>query len=136
MTKPVLAFVMAFSLCTAMPARAEDQSIVLQAGEKLTRGLVNLTTGWLEVPKQIHHVGQEEGWLTGALRGPFDGIGMFAARTVAGAYEILTFLIPLPFRYQPLLQPEYVWQAEPPETHASQFEPVEPAADAPPDLLL
>ncbi|MGH7230565.1 MAG: exosortase system-associated protein, TIGR04073 family [Nitrospiraceae bacterium] len=122
----IAGLIMNVSLCTAMPAFAEDQPILLQMGTKLTRGVVNLTTGWMEVPKQIYHVGQEEGWVIGVVRGPFDGLGMLAARTLAGAYEILSFPLPIPSRYQPMLLPDYVWQADAPEAPASSFEPIPP----------
>ena len=92
---------------------AEEESLVLQSGKKLARGATNLATGWLEVPKQIYEVGQVEGWFAGILRAPFDGLGMSLARTIAGAYEILTFPVPAPLHYQPLLQPAYVWERDP-----------------------
>lgn len=85
-----------------------------QIGVKLARGVTNFCFGWTEVPKQIYLVGRNEGWLTGSLRGPVDGLGWFVARTIAGMYEIFTFPIPLPPRYQPLMTPEFVWQNEPP----------------------
>ena len=112
---------MAIGIC-AVPVQAKEQPILLQIGTKLSRGAANLVTGWIEVPKQIYRVGKEEGWLIGALRGPIDGVGMCVARTLAGAYEILSFPLPLPFQYQPMLQPEYVWQADLIEVPASSFE--------------
>ena len=100
-------------LGAGQPAAAEEPGIPQQIGTKFVRGVANLATGWVEIPKQIYVVGTSEGWVAGALRGPFDGLGMFAARTIAGAYEILTFPIPVPPNYQPMLSPEYVWEAEP-----------------------
>ncbi|MBD0305310.1 MAG: exosortase system-associated protein, TIGR04073 family [Nitrospiraceae bacterium] len=103
-------------------AYAEEQSIPIAIGTKLTRGVVNLATGWIELPKQIVVVGHEKGWAAGVFRGSIDGLGMGLARTLAGAYEILSFPLPLPPRYQPMLLPDYVWQAEMPEVSAEQFE--------------
>jgi len=94
---------------------AEEPSTVSQIGTKLLRGATNFSTGWVEFPKQIYLVGTNEGWLTGAIRGPIDGLGWFVARTVGGAYEVLTFPFPIPFHYQPLFTPEYVWQPVPAE---------------------
>lgn len=113
------------SLClfTVAHAQEETTSVMNQIAIKLARGAVNFATGWVEVPKQIYLVGREEGWTTGLIRGPIDGLGMFAARTIAGAYEILTFPVPIPPGYQPMVQPDYVWQAETPEVHASHLEP-------------
>ncbi len=107
----LVTFLMGLSL--SIPAvRAEEELLLLQSGTKLARGVTNLATGWLELPKQIYEVGEEEGWLVGVLRGPIDGAGMSFARTVAGLYEVLTFPLPTPLRYQPLLQPAYVWERD------------------------
>jgi putative exosortase-associated protein (TIGR04073 family) len=92
----------------------EVPSLLHQIGMKLGRGIANFATGWAEIPKQIYVVGQNQGWMTGALRGSVDGLGMFVARTVAGAYEIVSFPVPIPPHYQPLLQPDFIWQPEAP----------------------
>jgi putative exosortase-associated protein (TIGR04073 family) len=91
-----------------------EQSLDVQIGTKMARGACNLGLGWVEIPKQIYLASQHGGWAAGAFRGPIDGLGMFVARTFAGMYEILTFPIPLPPHYQPLVGPEFVWQPEPP----------------------
>ena len=91
----------------------DTQGFVDQGSGKFIRGMVNLSTGWVEVPRQIYDVGTHEGWVRGLLRGPFDGIGMFFARTVAGAVEMATFPVPLP-TYKPLLTPTYAWESEDP----------------------
>src|SRR2546429_5269512 len=96
-------------LWSASLALAEEPSAPQRIATKFIRGAANFTTGWMELPKQVYLVGQREGWVTGALRGPIDGLGMFVARTIAGAYEVLTFPIPLPPRYQPILFHECIW---------------------------
>ncbi len=94
------------------PAHAEEfHALGDRISGKLIRGIVNFSTGWIEVPRQIYEVGTHEGWVRGMLRGPFDGIGMFFARTVAGAVETATFPVPLP-TYNPLLMPAYAWESE------------------------
>lgn len=80
---------------------------------KLIRGMVNLSTGWIEVPRQIYEVGTHEGRVRGMLRGPFDGIGMFFARTAAGVVGTATFPVPLP-TYKPLLTPAYACESKNP----------------------
>jgi len=103
---------LAASLVANVPVYAdESQSVGDRISGKLIRGMANLSTGWIEVPRQIYEVGSNEGWVRGLLRGPFDGIGMFFARTVAGVVETATFAIPLP-TYEPLLTPSYAWEAE------------------------
>jgi putative exosortase-associated protein (TIGR04073 family) len=95
---------------------SEAPGVARQIGVKLVRGLANLGFGWVEMPKQIYLIGRERGWLVGTFRGPVEGLGMFLARTVAGGYEIFSFPFPLPPHYQPLMQPEFVWQ--PDQAHA------------------
>jgi putative exosortase-associated protein (TIGR04073 family) len=105
--------VVALLLVATSRAEAEDKPVAELIALKFARGIVNMTTGWLEMPKQIRQCVQEEGWAIGLVKGPFDGLGMFAARTVAGMYETATFFLPLPFGYVPLLEPPFVWQPDP-----------------------
>jgi putative exosortase-associated protein (TIGR04073 family) len=107
-----LGLALAMAMVWISPVQAEEPvSLETQISKKFVRGIVNLSTGWMELPRQVYEVGQNEGWVTGVLRGPFDGIGMFFARTVAGVVEIATFPVPLP-TYQPILSPAYAWESE------------------------
>ena len=107
--------VLLIGMMVAFPAvsQADEPSLPQQIGAKFVRGVTNLATGVGEIPKQIYLIGQKEGWVQGIFRGPFEGLGMFIARTVGGAYEVVTFPIPVPSNYQPMMLPEYVWQPEP-----------------------
>lgn len=97
---------------TPPAADTEAPGIPQQIGAKLARGVTNFCLGWTELPKQIYLVSRDEGWVAGMLRGPVDGLGWFTARTIAGMYEVFTFPLPLPPRYQPLVTPDYVWQQD------------------------
>lgn len=88
---------------------ASAEEIVSGMSEKAARGVVNIATGWLELPKQIYTTYQDHGALQGCLVGPFTGIGMTVARTVAGALELATFYLAYPRFYGPYLEPRYVW---------------------------
>jgi putative exosortase-associated protein (TIGR04073 family) len=88
------------------------QEVVNGMAGKTGRGITNVTTGWLEFPKQIYLTVNEDGTAKGILLGPLKGIGMAVARTVAGAIEIATFFVPYPGFYDPLLDPPYIWQKE------------------------
>jgi putative exosortase-associated protein (TIGR04073 family) len=74
---------------------------------KLGRGVTNVLTGWIEIPKHT---------ITGVFNAnvtPLEGVGVGLARgfgraierTGIGAFEVLTFPIP---GYYPLLCPEYI----------------------------
>jgi len=75
---------------------------------KLGRGLANILTGWIEIPKNIYDTSVEENIAMGLTVGLARGIGMTVVRTGAGIYETITFPFPLPEDYEPLLEPEYV----------------------------
>ena len=77
-------------------------------GKKLGRGISNVAFGWLEIPKGIQDVGEKNNFIAAITWGPVYGIGKAAVRTVAGAYEVVTFPVPLPKDFQPLVQPEFM----------------------------
>ncbi|MDP3723741.1 MAG: exosortase system-associated protein, TIGR04073 family [Candidatus Omnitrophota bacterium] len=86
------------------------------AGDKLVRGAANLFLGVLEVPRNIHNVTQAEnsvlqGWTIGLGK----GVGYTVLRMVVGAYEIVTFPFPIPEEYRPVIEPEFVWEAQGPD---------------------
>ena len=75
------------------------------AGTKLGNGLGNVLTGWMEIPRKINEVSEEQGAFAGitvgTLTGSFFGIG----RTAAGAVDAVTFVIP-PYD-KPIVEPNY-----------------------------
>ncbi|HKZ16080.1 MAG TPA: exosortase system-associated protein, TIGR04073 family [Geobacteraceae bacterium] len=88
------------------------QEVVNAMGTKAGRGLANTATGWLEFPKQIYVTAKEGGAAKAIFIGPFKGIGMTIARTLAGVGELATFFVPYPGFYDPYIEPSYVWQKE------------------------
>ncbi|MDO8730610.1 MAG: exosortase system-associated protein, TIGR04073 family [Candidatus Omnitrophota bacterium] len=111
----VFLLVIATVAAAAAPASAVGNEIDTLGGmgAKLSRGTLNLVTGWLEIPKQISNVWQESGPGPGMTMGFIKGLGFAVGRTAVGAYEIVTFPAPLPDGYQPIVQPKFVfsdWQ--------------------------
>jgi len=80
--------------------------------KKLGRGLANILTGWVELPKNIYDTSVEENVLSGLTMGLAKGVGMTIVRTGAGVYETVTFPFPIPEDYQPVLEPEYVFSCD------------------------
>ena len=78
-------------------------------GEKLKRGVVNFFTGWYEIPVNIKKDYNSYG-AGGIVTGPFKGLFYGLVRMGAGLYETLTFPIPWPSGYTPVMQPEYAWE--------------------------
>ena len=75
---------------------------------KLGRGLANAFTGFLELPQNIVDVAEDEGALAAVTYGIARGIAMTFLRTAVGVYETVTFMVPLPFDYEPILEPEFM----------------------------
>ena len=104
MRKGLIVFVavlMIFSLATT--CFAQDM------GKKLTIGLANILTGWVELPKNIYDTSVEDNLFSGLTLGLATGVGMAIVRTGAGIYETVTFPFPIPEDYAPVLEPEFVF---------------------------
>lgn len=91
---------------SASPDQVEQfmtQHNLYPAFDKLGRGVANLFGGWLEIPLNIHkrYSAHDTGasFFTGAAHGIFRG----AVRTGVGLYETVTFLIPYPEQFAPIL---------------------------------
>ncbi len=93
---------------------AEAQMQPGGAVTKLGRGVANVFTGWVEVPKRIYETSQLQGAAAGATWGTLRGIGYGLVRTAAGLYETFTFPFPAPPDYAPVITPEYVFMEEGP----------------------
>jgi putative exosortase-associated protein (TIGR04073 family) len=91
---------------------ASPQEVVDGMANKFARGVTNIATGWLELPKQIYLTCKEEGYAKGLTVGPMKGLGMTLVRTGAGIGETVSFPLAYPGFYDPLFDPSYVWQKE------------------------
>jgi putative exosortase-associated protein (TIGR04073 family) len=78
--------------------RADDM------GDKFGRGFANMTMGVVELPANVCDQVKQRGW-SGYPIGFFKGIAMIPVRTLAGVYETLTFYVPFPDGYKPVMQP-------------------------------
>jgi putative exosortase-associated protein (TIGR04073 family) len=107
----VLPFFAALSL--AMPSYAQEEkkpeAVVEKMSVKFVRGITNMMTSVVELPKQTYITARDEG-AVGYVVGPLKGIGMIVIRALGGAAETAFFLVPQPGYYDPVLDPAYVWQ--------------------------
>jgi putative exosortase-associated protein (TIGR04073 family) len=87
---------------SAMNSFADD------AGRKLGRGLANTLFGVAEIPIQIQKTLEQEGSGAAITYGVCKGIGHFLMREGVGIYELITFPIPYPKYYEPILEPEFL----------------------------
>ena len=99
---------MAFSL-PLMAAEAEIQAEG-SPQRKLQRGFLNVALSPFEISnelsKEVRNDTLPPSWFAGLGRGAFYTVG----RALVGVYEMVTFPIPYPANYKPVLQPEFPWQ--------------------------
>jgi putative exosortase-associated protein (TIGR04073 family) len=95
------------------PAFAQEsqqpEAIAEKMAFKLVRGVANVATSFIEIPKQTYLTVRDRG-AAGYVVGPIKGIGMFFFRGVIGVTEAVFFPIPQPGYYDPMIDPEYVWK--------------------------
>lgn len=110
-----IAYVLPFLLCLILitPASAQESqppaAIVEKMAFKLTRGLTNVATCIAEIPKQTTNSIRDRGNV-GYVIGPLKGFGMTLYRGLIGGMEAIFFMVPQPGYYDPMVDPEYVWQ--------------------------
>ena len=78
------------------------------AATKLGRGVANIATGWIEIPKQIYQTSVEYDPFTGIVFGTVKGVAYGVLRTLGGGFDTATFIIP-PYD-KPVMQPEFVFE--------------------------
>ncbi|MBI2104682.1 MAG: exosortase system-associated protein, TIGR04073 family [Candidatus Omnitrophica bacterium] len=90
------------------PAWAQDPI------HKMGRGVANVLTGWIELPKQIHLGKQEDNPVAGIGWGLLKGAGLTVLRAGVGVYEAVTFPLPYPkgfaSPYEQMELTDYAWE--------------------------
>lgn len=77
---------------------------------KLGRGVTNVVFSFIECGTNIQESVDEKG-LPAFFEGAFKGLFYTAGRILSGAYDAVTFLIPIPESYGPVMKPEYVFES-------------------------
>lgn len=75
---------------------------------KLGRGISNITTGWMELGYQPAKMAEEKRWPIALAGGIPKGIFYTYMRTMVGLYETVTFFVPAPKNFAPIMEPEYI----------------------------
>ena len=86
------------------------ENVVEAMSVKLLRGVVNVVTCPVEIPRQLRRQIGMHGPVFGPCVGLLTGIGMTGFRGAAGAIEAVMFLVPQPGFYEPLIEPAFVWE--------------------------
>ncbi|HPN72792.1 MAG TPA: exosortase system-associated protein, TIGR04073 family [Candidatus Omnitrophota bacterium] len=94
-------------LLVISPFSAEAQTAL----DKLGRGAANTLTGFMALPNAMIRETEDNGAAAGITTGVVKGIIGIVVRELVGVYEIVTFPLPLPEDYRPILDdPEYLIQ--------------------------
>ncbi len=81
------------------------------AWKKLGRGVCNIATFPLELPSQISKTNITDGPMAALTWGLLKGVGMTGLRALVGVYETITFPMPIPEGYEPILaDPEFFFE--------------------------
>lgn len=123
-------------LCLTNPAFAQETQrtdiVIEKMSFKLSRGVANVATCIVELPKQTYLTTRDRG-AVGVVIGPLKGIGMTLYRAFAGVAETLFFMVPQPGYYDPMVDPDFVWkgweEARADRTKAREAEPTEAPAE-------
>lgn len=112
-TRLITLTVFAFILSSGMAfAEANElyrqQSSSGQMLHKLGRGITNVFTCWVEIPRHIAIEWEKTDPFTGLIMGTVTGTGWGFARLTTGVYETFTFPFPIPEGYRPMMEPEFV----------------------------
>ncbi|MGZ0020030.1 exosortase system-associated protein, TIGR04073 family [Nitrosomonas sp. wSCUT-2] len=107
------AFIIISSFLISSIAMAEiettESSQFDKSRTKLISGLANIATGWMEFPKNINIVGQQENTPASGMAafglGVLQGGWYTINRTGCGAFDLLTFMFPT----KPSVDPVFVW---------------------------
>lgn len=117
----IAAFLSAFVAVAPGLATADQQPemIAEKMAIKFTRGVTNAVTSIVELPKQTIMTGRDMGPV-GYVIGPLKGVGMTVYRGVIGVVEAVFCMVPQPGYYDPMMDPEYVWQGWEPKRDTSK----------------
>ena len=118
MTRPWTSRLIGIALALAWMrpvAAAPTETLVHQDPiHKAGRGVTNILTCWIEIPKGFSQGRQEDNPFTGIGMGLVKGFELAFIRLGLGAYETVTFPIPYPKHYASpyatLELPDYAWE--------------------------
>jgi len=102
--KFLAACVLTGALMTAQSAHAE--SYFTGFGNKLSQGISNMATGFIEIPKNVINISSEQNMFVGLSWGLLRGVGHGVSRTLVGAAEFITSPIPS----KEFAAPAYGWE--------------------------
>ena len=109
MKAKLLGVLMVFALLLPVSAMADTEDVPRgqNALRKLCRGFANVLFGIVEVPNQITKATAEHGGGAGVTYGVGKGFARWIGREATGVYDVITFPVPFPRGYKPIMKPEF-----------------------------
>jgi putative exosortase-associated protein (TIGR04073 family) len=107
----LLAAAFILAIAGATPAAAQSDRNEGDFGRmmhKLGRGVTNIFTCWVEIPRNIAEEWERTDPISGLITGGIKGVGWGFARFATGVYETFTFPVPVPADYAVMMEPEYI----------------------------
>lgn len=109
--------VAATSAAAAVDETQGESSYVSGSLRKLGRGIANVVTCPIELPRTVEKVALRDGYLAGGTVGILQGAWRTVVRGVVGVFEVATFYAENPKGFAPLIRPEFafghdVWEPE------------------------
>lgn len=89
----------------SLPYAAMADSYPEKVLQKLENGAANAVTGFMEIPKTVMVTSRSDGPLYAMTIGLAAGILHMVGRTLYGAVDMATFMIPT----KSLVDPDYIW---------------------------
>ena len=95
-----------------LAAEASAHEDLAPSGRGMARGLVNMATGWLEIPRMVTYESTRIHWSIGWLPGIVEGAFVAVGRGVVGTADVLTLGYAGDGVHSPGgALPDYVWEA-------------------------
>jgi len=117
--KLVCVLIMSAFLMVSSVSYAASDDVLTGMGKKLFIGVVNIATGWVEIPAQIVKgynrggFGKKKNKVSGVVGGVFKGIGNGIGRTLSGVMDVAGFWAADPESNEGIglhLDAEYAWE--------------------------
>lgn len=113
----VFVVVAAASASAAVDETKGGPSYVSGSLRKLGRGIANVVTCPIELPRTVEKVALRDGYLAGGTVGILQGAWRTILRGVVGVFEVATFYAEIPKGFEPLFKPEFafghdVWEPD------------------------
>ncbi len=101
-----IAVILSCSLLASQAANADSASCGSCFTSKVSQGVANIVTGFIEIPKNVINISHDQNILVGITWGTLRGVIHTVGRTLLGSAELITS----PIATEEFISPAYVWE--------------------------